>query len=151
MIHTPESDGPFPGVVFVHGAVDRDTWSPLEQYVDEQRRLAMAGYVVLVPDLRNHGESDDDPNYFTDLEMGTSADVVNAARALAALPDVDPDRTAVVGYSFGGVITFNTMVVAPDVAEAFVAAAPGSLSAWENFSRFIPADSPPYEAMTDLR
>lgn len=151
VLHTPDGDAPFPAVVLVHGAVDRDTWSPLEQLVDEQRRLATAGYVVLVPDLRNHGNSDDDPDYPTDLEMGTSADVMHAARALAALPNVDPDRVGVVGISFGGVMTFNAMVVAPDIAAAFVAMAPGNLSAWENFSRFIPADSPPYQAMVDLR
>lgn len=151
VLHTPDGDGPFPGVVFVHGAVDRDTWSPIVQLVDEQRRLVTAGYVVLVPDLRNHGDSDDDADYPTDLEMGTSADVVNAARALGEVPGVDPERVAVVGISFGGVMTFNAMVVAPEVAAAFVAMAPGSLSAWENFSRFIPADSPAYQGMVDLR
>ena len=42
------------------------------------RRLD-AGYVVLEPDLRGHGDSDPDPSQSTDLEMGSSWDDAIAA------------------------------------------------------------------------
>ena len=150
-LHTPDGAGPFPGIVFVHGAVDPDSWSAQTEYVDYQQRMASAGYVVLVPDLRNHGESDDDPDYDLDLEMGTTVDVINAARALAAEPAVDPERIAVVGHSLGGAIALNALVVAPEVAGAFVAMAPSHASPWENIVQFVPTGSPFYTELTGLR
>ena len=150
LLHTPEGEGPFPGIVFVHGAVDPATWSARTEYVDEQQRMASAGYVVLVPDLRNHGESDDDPDHDLALEMGTTLDVINAARALAVETAVDAEQIAVVGHSLGGAITLNTSVVAPDVAGAFVALAPSHASPWENIVQFVPADSPFFMELTRM-
>jgi dipeptidyl aminopeptidase/acylaminoacyl peptidase len=151
VLHTPDGDALFPGIVFVHGAVDPNQWSAQTHYVDEQERMASRGYVVLVPDLRNHGESDNDLDFDHALQMGTTLDVINAARALAAEPAVDPARTAVVGHSLGGAITLNAMVVAPDVAGAFVALAPSNASPWDNIVHFNPTDSTFYREITTLR
>jgi dipeptidyl aminopeptidase/acylaminoacyl peptidase len=147
-LHTPSGEGPFLGVVFVHGAVDPDSWSAQTEYVDEQARLAVSGRVVLVPDLRNHGDSDDDPDWQYGLEMGTTLDVVNASRALGALDGVS--AVGVVGHSLGGAITLNTAVVAPDVATAFVALAPSNSSPWENVQHFA-AGTPYLDELTALR
>lgn len=150
VLHTPDGEGPFPGVVLVHGAVDPDSWSAQTDYVEFQQRLVSVGFVVLVPDLRNHGASDDDPAYELALEMGTTLDVVNAARALAVEPAVDPGRIVVIGHSLGGAMTLGAMVVAPDVAGAFVAMAPSHASPWENIRQFVPPGSPFYMQLTDL-
>ena len=148
ILHTPVGTGPFPGVVFVHGAVDPDSWSAQREYTEEQARLADSGRITLVPDLRNHGDSDDDPDWQYGLEMGTTLDVVNAARALGAEPDVS--SVSVVGHSLGGAIALNTLVVAPDVATAFVALAPSNASPWDNLEHFT-GGTPYFEALTSLR
>ncbi len=147
-VHTPSGAGPFPGVVFVHGAVDPDSWSAQREYLDEQARLAASGRVVLVPDLRNHGDSDDDPDWEYALEMGTTLDVINAARALAAQDDVS--AVSVVGHSLGGAMTLNAAVVAPDVATAFVALAPSNASPWDNVEHFA-SGTPFSQQLVELR
>lgn len=148
VLRTPVGDGPFPGFVLVHGSTDPDTWSAERQYVEDQARLAASGYVTLTPDLRNHGESDDDPDWAVDLEMGMTADVINAARALDAESNVS--SVAIGGHSMGGALALNAMVVAPDVATAFVAFAPSNPSPWVNLERFA-EESPLFDEVVALR
>lgn len=128
----PEGSGPFPGVVLVQ------PFGGLERAVE---RLVGAGYVVLHTDLRGNGDSDPDPAQGTDLEMGATLDVINAARALAGDPRVDSARIALFGIGLGGLIAINAQVVAPDVVAAVVAANPSSIDLWENIEYFLdPAD-----------
>lgn len=133
----PATDERAPGVVFVHGAVDAASYSGLVDYSREQRLLQDMGYVVFTPDLRNHGDSDDDPSFANDLQVGSTLDAVNAARALATDPGVDPDRIAVVGHSLGGAIALGVAVVAPEVARATVALAPSNSSPWVIAEHFL--------------
>jgi dipeptidyl aminopeptidase/acylaminoacyl peptidase len=109
----------------------------LERDVD---RLVGSGYVVLDADLRGNGNSDPDPSEGTDLEMGSTLDVINAARALAADPRVDSSRVALVGSGLGGLIAINAQVVAPDVVAAVVAENPSSLDVWQNIEYFFEPD-----------
>jgi TRAP-type C4-dicarboxylate transport system substrate-binding protein/dienelactone hydrolase len=127
----PAGSGPFPAVVLVQpfGGLERD--------VD---RLVGSGYVVLDADLRGNGNSDPDPSEGTDLEMGSTLDVINAARALAADPRVDSSRVALVGSGLGGLIAINAQVVAPDVVAAVVAENPSSLDVWQNIEYFFEPD-----------
>ena len=127
----PAGSGPFPGVVLVQpfGGLERDV-----------ERLVGSGYVVLDADLRGNGNSDPDPSQGTDLDMGSTLDVVNAARALAADPRVDSSRVALVGVGLGGLIAINAQVVAPDVVAAVVAENPSSIDLWQNIEYFFEPD-----------
>lgn len=137
VIRRPPSGAPeSPAVVFVHGSVDPEDYSGLTEYDELADALVDSGYTVVVPDLRNHGESEDDPAWETDMDVGATLDVVNAARATAADPHVDAERVAIVGHSLGGAMAVKAAVVAPDVARAFVALAPSHVSPWEDVKRF---------------
>jgi pimeloyl-ACP methyl ester carboxylesterase len=73
--------------------------------------LARRGYVTMAPDYPGYGDDKTDP-YALGYESATMKGIWNHLRAvdvLAALPEVDPDRIAVIGHSLGG---HNSMFVA---------------------------------------
>lgn len=99
-LHLPENTPPaagHPGIVFT---------GPLsgvkEQVVGEYaRRLAAHGYACLTFDHRNFGASEGQPRQHED-PAGKLADLGDAVSALAAHPQVDGERIAVVGVCLGG-------------------------------------------------
>ena len=113
LLMVPEAEGPHPAVIYLHPdgkAADAAPGGKME-------RLVKQGYVVLAPDLLNTGELGGgayrgdsmigDVSYglwFGSVLTGRSlagiraADVVQAARFLARLPDVTSDTVAVVAY-----------------------------------------------------
>jgi pimeloyl-ACP methyl ester carboxylesterase len=99
--------------------------------------LVDAGYAVLETDLRGHGDSDDDPSRGTDLDMGATLDVVNAARALGSDPRIDSSRVALIGSGLAGLLVINAHVVAPDAVSAVVASNPSSPDLWQNIEYFL--------------
>ena len=113
----PEGDGPFPGVVLVHGGGGQAfrEWAEL---------WAKRGYAAIAPDLAGCGPgrkrlADGGPNQgnhekFQDFghddykKMWTYhsvAAVIRAHSLLAAREDVDANRIAVTGISWGGYLT----------------------------------------------
>jgi 3-oxoadipate enol-lactonase len=94
--HEVRGDGP--PVLLVHaGIADSRMWAPLAE------RLLAAGHTVVTCDLRGYGRSP--------LEPG----VVSHPADLAALLDaLGLDRVAIVGASFGGLMTLALALDAPD-------------------------------------
>jgi dipeptidyl aminopeptidase/acylaminoacyl peptidase len=98
----------YPIVVLVHGgpglaAIADFAWEdwPLAQLI------AAHGYVVFQPNYRG---SDDNGNAFMraiyrDTVAGPSADILSGLAAVERLPQADPARTAVCGWSYGGLLT----------------------------------------------
>lgn len=90
----PPADSPGPGVLLLHmWRGQKEDWAPFAT------RLQEAGYAVLVLDLRGHGESGGsaepvEPQLWID-------DVVQAWQVLAEQPEVDGQRTAIIGASIG--------------------------------------------------
>ncbi|TVR74748.1 MAG: alpha/beta hydrolase [Spirochaetaceae bacterium] len=97
----PSGDGRYPAVLLLH------EWWGLNKdisYLSEQ--LAADGYVVLVPDLLRGRLSVTIPGALFQM-LTTSADRIDrdldrAFLRLRDVPEVDPDRIAVVGFCFGG-------------------------------------------------
>ena len=139
IMNVPAGRGPFPVLILNHGYIDPAIYTTGRGLAREQDYLARRGYVVLHVDYRNHAQSDDDPNYELNLRLGYTEDVINAVYAVkkSTLPYLDGDRVGMLGRSMGGGVTFNALVVQPDLVKAAVVYAPVSSDVVDNFDRWI--------------
>jgi carboxymethylenebutenolidase len=117
-LYKPEGKGPFPAVLWNHGSERRPGWLP------ELAPIFLSkGYILFIPHRRGHGRSPGE--YVMDLldranqSGGPQArsrklvelmelhleDQLAALSYLKGLPEVDPQRIAVAGCSFGGIQT----------------------------------------------
>jgi dienelactone hydrolase len=113
-LYRPNGDGPFPVVIYNHGS--RAGFERVERpFGFIGRLLTSAGYAVLVPERRGYGKSGGE--IFAD-EIGTdrgeryvnrlraeSEDVLAALPFLATVGWVDTSRVAIMGWSFGGIVS----------------------------------------------
>ncbi|MDA1275821.1 MAG: GDSL-type esterase/lipase family protein [Verrucomicrobia bacterium] len=116
----PAGEGPFPGMVLVHGGGGR-------AFEDWARHWAKRGYVAIAMDtagvgpgnkrLEDGGPDQADTTKFRNFteaesrEMWTYhavSDVIIAHSLLRSLPEVDPERTGLTGISWGGYLTCIT-------------------------------------------
>jgi len=116
-LYRPPGAGPFPGVVLGHGfSGTRDVG-----LATLAERLAADGFAALAFDYRHFGDSGGLPRQLVD--PWTQLDDWRAARDwLGRLPDVDPERIALLGFSLGG--GHALVVAAEGGVRAVVAQAP---------------------------
>ena len=117
-----ESDAPKPGptVIYVHGGPWShvlDSWSVL------MGSLVIAGYHVVAPNFRG---STGYGSWFMKLDIGDPGgmdmeDIVSATKYAKEIGLAD--KTAIMGYSYGGFMTFLATVKKPDVWDVGVAGA----------------------------
>jgi dipeptidyl aminopeptidase/acylaminoacyl peptidase len=120
----PNSAGKnLPAIVLPHGgpsARDERGFDWLAQF------LAARGYAVIQPNFRGsagYGEQWEGPNGFKDWEKAT-ADIAASARYLTNQGIADPNRVAILGWSYGGYAALQSAAVYPDMYKAVVAIAP---------------------------
>lgn len=125
----PRGEGPFPGVVLVHGSGpnDRDeTVGAAKPFRDLAWGLAERGLVVYRYDKRSRAH----PMAMSLLadrvtvEDVTVRDAVAAVDLLRGLPEVDPERVVVLGHSLGALMGPRIATRNPDVAALVLVAAP---------------------------
>ena len=87
-----------PAIVFAHGLS-----TTKECYTQYAIELSRRGYVVVTPDMLNHGGSDITPfeTFFTD-PGADGYGVYAAVKYMADLEYVDTDRIGIAGHSMGG-------------------------------------------------
>ncbi|MBN1179217.1 MAG: alpha/beta fold hydrolase [Anaerolineae bacterium] len=105
----PPAQGVGPGVLLLHAlGGHKEDWATLATQLQE------AGYGVLALDARGHGESGGtfDPQADGDLLVD---DVLRAWAVLAYQPEVDPERTAMVGASIGANLGLRAAALEPTV------------------------------------
>ncbi len=142
----PAGDGPFPVVVINHGLVDTATYTTGSILNHEMQYLAQHGYVVLLPDYRNHAGSDADPSVDIDLRYGYVVDVINAIVALrqSDLSYADTTQIGMIGHSMGGAVAMGVAVSQPSLVKAFVLYSPISVDMWTNIDHWM-KDTPSYD------
>lgn len=130
-LYLPDAPGPHRAVLALHGhgrgkddvtgiAENEEGWPGIAEHnYDYARRFAERGYVVLAPDARCFGERGQDGMgcdwaFKSALLLGGTLvgwrvwDAMRALDALQSLPEVDPERIACVGLSWGGTHTLYT-------------------------------------------
>ncbi|MFM1889206.1 MAG: hypothetical protein RL501_1493 [Bacteroidota bacterium] len=88
--------------------------------------LAEKGYVIACVDGRGTGFKGRDfkkSTYLTLVHLETE-DQIEAGRKLSELPFIDPDRTGIWGWSFGGDMAVNCILKGADVFETAISVAP---------------------------
>jgi dipeptidyl-peptidase 4 len=113
-----------PGVQTIHNAWSGATWD---------QALAQRGFVIWQVDNRGsmgRGHAFETP---INRRMGKVelADQLEGIRYLVAQGFVDPNRIGINGWSYGGYMTINALLNAPDVFRAGIAGAP--VTNWQNY------------------
>ena len=165
-IYLPTGPGPYPGVVWVHGAGEAERLGWGGQLVPG---LVRSGLAVLSFDKRGVGQSEGEccPGDQGHFNLVT-ADVEGAVRVLRAQNGVDPDKVGLVGASQAGWIApraandtraaFVALASAPTVSERtanlyerLASGEKGTLSREEISRRLRKAGSSGYDPLPDLQ
>jgi dipeptidyl aminopeptidase/acylaminoacyl peptidase len=114
-----DAEGQMPVVVIVHGgpeAQSRPYFYFLAQY------LAHQGYGVLAPNVRGSIGYGNEYSHLDNVEkrMDSVADLAHAAHWLQEQPDVDGERIAVYGGSYGGFMVLSALTTYPELWAAGV-------------------------------
>ena len=123
LVVQPGGGGPFPLVVFVHGA-----GAPPEFYEELLTEVAVEGNVVVAPAMPGSSDNADAAALLAlPFQPGRVRDVIDAVtEGREAIPAVDPERVIVAGHSLGAMTAlataFNTCCTDPRV-DAVVAIA----------------------------
>jgi len=138
-LYKPEGTGPFPLVVYNHGSAvpgdEAKEWPA--PYI--ARLFVPAGYALLVPERRGYGRSEgaafstaigaERGPRFIERQQQEAGDINAATEYVLKREDaaIDRRRVAIVGYSFGGIVTTLAAGRSKQYA-AVVVQAPGALN-----------------------
>jgi len=132
----PAGSGPYPVVIALHGYIDPGIYTTLDYTSDYADALALAGFLVLHPNLRGYPPSDDGDNLF---RVGMAIDVLNLIALVQSqggqpgpLEKADPQMIGLWGHSMGGGIVIRVLTVS-DAVRAAVLYAPMSGDERQNF------------------
>jgi carboxymethylenebutenolidase len=97
----PSTPGPHPAVIMIH-----EFWGLNQSITGKAEALAQAGYLVIAPDLFRGSSAAWVPRAIFQVVATPQDQILSDLDAvftwLAAQPDVQPDRIAVMGFCFGG-------------------------------------------------
>ena len=123
----------YPAIVLVYGGPGAqqvvDRWSN----ADLAQMYAQAGYVVWALDNRGsigRGHAFETPIYHRLGEIELEDQKIGVER-LVAMGFVDPKRIGIYGWSYGGFMTLNALLNAPDLFHCGIAGAP--VTSWQNY------------------
>lgn len=118
----PRTPGPHPVVIFNHGGVMQ--WGRIIlPEVLEFNRLAERGYIVLASAYRGEGGSEGSP----DMDGGDVEDSLALIGVAERLPQADPTRIGMWGFSRGGLVTYGALTLTDRIAAAVIIGGPTDL------------------------
>ena len=124
----PGYEGPRPCVLWIHGG---PAWEVADEWNGPVQSLTVAGLNVFAPNIRGstgYGVEFQNMNIH-DVGGADLKDVEKAAEYLKTRPDVDPEKIAIVGASYGGYMTFLATTKLPSLWAA--GAAVVGITDWE--------------------
>jgi pimeloyl-ACP methyl ester carboxylesterase len=121
----PKGPGPFPAVIFLHGAGSEVRWGASRFFSDY---FARRGIAALIYDKRGTGQSTGDwrRSDFDDL----ARDALSAVQLLKTHAGLDPKRIGIYGHSQGGTIAPLIASQTRDIAFV-ISAAGGAIPMWQ--------------------
>jgi pimeloyl-ACP methyl ester carboxylesterase len=122
----PNGPGPFPAVIFLHGAGPEIRWGASRFFADY---FARRGIAALIYDKRGTGQSTGDwrTSDFNDL----AGDTLSAVRLLKNHARIDPKKIGIYGHSQGGTIAPLIASQTPDVG-FLISAAGAAIPMWQS-------------------
>ncbi|MEE8518176.1 MAG: dienelactone hydrolase family protein [Dehalococcoidia bacterium] len=144
-VAVPSGAGPSPVMAVLHGGFGFDAVT--ENTVD---RLAAEGIAAIGPDLFHRGQPErkegGGPASASMRAADFMADVSGALDFMSALPEIDEQRTGVMGFCMGGQVTYNAAGNLPTL-KAAVAFYPGFV-----FERLGSGQDPaPFDSTADIK
>lgn len=118
----PKGKGPFPAIALLHGYGSRK-----ELVLPTALELGKAGFKVLVPDLRGHGDYAWIPSDFGGEER---FDIVRAIDYLTSLRDVDDTKIALMGSSYGAMNAIIAGGIDDRIKTVVASSSPSNLTRW---------------------
>ncbi len=122
----PAGAGPFPVVIFFHGAPGGIGEEGLRRFSNSSRwsRFLAAGFAVCLGDYRGHPEGQ--PFAVLKGDVNATDDVAAVVQFLSAQPMLNISRLAIMGGSLGGVTTLQTVSSGKVAPRCIVLNAPAS-------------------------
>lgn len=117
----PKEEGLLPTVVLLHGYGSRK-----ELVIPTALELGKAGFCVLIPDLRGHGDS----RLPSDFGGKERLDIVQAISYLVSRADVDRTKVALMGSSFGAMNAIIAGGIDNRIKTVISSSSPANLSRW---------------------
>lgn len=118
----PRAPGPHPVIIFNHGGVMKWGRIILPEIL-EFNRLAERGYIVLASTYRGEGGSEGQPS----MDGGDVTDSLALLRIVDSLPNADPKRIGMWGFSRGGFVTYGALKRTDRLAAAVIIGGPTDL------------------------
>ena len=158
----PNDDQVHPVIIALHGYIDPAVYNTLDYTTMYADALSSAGYVVLHPNLRGYGPSDNGENLF---RVGMAIDVLNLIALVQSqsggsdpLKNANPNALGLWGHSMGGGITTRVITVSDDVKAAVLYAAMtgdeqtnyNAIREWSGQTRGLEELNVPVEALVNI-
>ena len=118
----PKAPGRYPILIYNHGGVMQWGRIVLPEIL-EFNRLAARGYIVLASAYRGEGGSEGAP----DIDGGDVADSLALIKLAETLPNADPSRIGMWGFSRGGSVTYGALARTDRVDAAVILGGPTDL------------------------